>query len=57
MIRRLINWAREIEWFSVIAVTLFVMAGLFALLLWPSIMFALLLAVVGVGFSLLSLRV
>ncbi len=57
MIRRLRNWLREVEWFSVIAVTLFAVAAVFAFLAWPSILVAAVIAIIGVGFSVLSLRV
>lgn len=54
MIRRLRNWAREIAWLAVVAVALFMVAVVFAVLSWGTL--AVVLALIGVGLSVLNLR-
>ena len=59
MIRRLKNWAREVEWLAVVAVILWVLAAIVAVFsLWHVILWvlAVVLTGIGIGIAILSLR-
>ncbi len=57
--RRFLNWAREVNWYAVVGVTLLVLAILAAVLvIWYAslVVLALVLAIAGLGVIALSLR-